>query len=134
MTITQLEVFAGKNGIIMFDAPLPDVKAMSIVGGCMCLDSTLIETCAEKRVILAHEIGHHMTGSFYNVYSSFDNRAKHEYRADKWATHKLMPLNDVKTALHEGYDTPYDLAEYFNLPYDFVIRAMDIYQRQGHVF
>ena len=42
----------------------------------------------EDVVAIFHEIGHCETGSFYNPYSPFEVRKKHENRADEWAANK----------------------------------------------
>ncbi|MCI7650223.1 MAG: hypothetical protein SO436_09695 [Oscillospiraceae bacterium] len=52
---------------------------------------------------MAHELGHCITGSFYNVYAVCDLRAKHERRADKWAIKKLVPRDKLKNAINSGF-------------------------------
>ena len=59
-----------------------------------------------------------------------DIRERHEYRADKWAVHKILPLNDVLNAIHSGCTEIWQLAEYFDMPDDFIARAIQIYQNE----
>ena len=82
---------------------------------------------AGEKVCLAHELGHCITGSFYNIYSPFDVREKHEKRADKWAINKLVPKTRFSAALKEGYDNIYSLAEYFGVTADFMQKAVEYY-------
>ena len=43
-----------------------------------------------------------MTGSFYNLYSKFDIRSQHEYRADKWAIEKYLPFDELVSVIKHG--------------------------------
>ena len=79
-------------------------------------------------MLLAHELGHCVTGSFYNRYSEFDVIAKHERRADKWAIKKLIPEDELNDAFEHGIVEPWDLAEYFNVTEDFIIKAVEFYR------
>ena len=75
---------------------------------------------------LAHELGHCETGAFYNEYSKFDIRAKHERRANKWAIKKLIPEDELKEACTFCYNR-YELAEHFGVTEDFMQKALDYY-------
>ena len=86
---------------------LPDTAVM---------DMSKIETTSEEKVHLAHELGHCMTGSFYNVYSRCDSRSRHEHQADRWAIQKLIPFEELKKAVKEGITDPWELAEHFSVP------------------
>jgi len=117
--------------ICVDDVPLRDVVAMSMPDGWTAIDTARIETRAEEAVALAHEFGHHKTDSFYNNYSGFDVRAKHEYAADKWAVQHLLAPDRLQTAISNAYISLHDLAEYFDVTPAFVSRAFDIYNRMG---
>ena len=92
------------------------------------LNPLMIDTTAEEKVLLAHELGHCMTGAFYNQYSKLDIREKHERRADKWAIKKLIPVDELKRAVKSGRESRYELAEYFNVTEDFMQKAMEYYR------
>lgn len=80
---------------------------------------------------LAHELGHCETGSFYCVHAAADVRGRHEYKADKWATHYLLPPDKLRQAVKEGYTEPWELAERLGVTEDFLRRAVYIYQCEG---
>ncbi len=88
------------------------------------IDEALLEDEAHKCVHLAHELGHCMTGSFYNRYAKIEIRQKHENRADKWAIKKLVPKDKLDAAVAAGYTEPWQLAEYFNVTEEFIRKAM----------
>lgn len=83
---------------------------------------------ANEKVCLAHELGHCETLSFYNIYSPFDIREKHEKRADRWAIKKLIPKTVFNKVIKSGYDTVYSLAEYFGVTTDFMQKAVEYYK------
>ncbi len=76
---------------------------------------------------LAHELGHCMTGSFYNRFASYDLRSKQECKARKWAIKKLVPLDELKNAFNNGVVTVWELAELFNVSESFIISACQYY-------
>jgi len=49
---------------------------------------------SDQNVHMAHELGHCLTGSMYNMYALLDNRDKHELRANQWAFKTLVPLKN----------------------------------------
>lgn len=91
------------------------------------MDPFRIETAAQERVHLAHELGHCETGAFYNVYSPLDIREKQENRADCWAVRKLIPPEELERAVNSGLCEIWELAEYFDVTEDFIRKAADIY-------
>ena len=110
--------------------PLPLNKSMAVNLDnryYIALDPTLAFTPSQERVCLAHELGHCNTGSFYNVYSPFDLRTKHELRADKWAIEKLIPLSELKKAIKRGCTDTTALAEHFSVTEDFIDKALKYY-------
>lgn len=101
---------------------------MSCTGACYIgMDPFQIETTAQERVHLAHELGHCETGSFYNAYADLDIRGKQEKRADCWAVARLVPADELEYAVNCGMVEIWELAEYFNVTEDFVRKAAEIY-------
>ena len=92
----------------------------------VAIDPFKIENTADEKVKLAHELGHCETGAFYNEYSKFDIRAKHERRADKWAIKKLVPEDELKEAC-TFCNNRYELAEHFGVTEDFMQKVLDYY-------
>ena len=89
-----------------------------------------LETNAEKKAALFHELGHCETGSFYNQYSPYDIRERHERRAQKWAIRRLIPEDELNAAVHNGCSEVWQLAEYFGVPIDFMQDAIELYKNE----
>ena len=125
-----LEYAAGRD-IEVYYGPLPACGCLSLTmaGRCyIALDPLAIGSMADGRVKLAHEIGHCVTGSFYSRSSACDVRERHEYRADKWAVHALLPRQELERAVKEGCTEVRELAERFGLTEDFIRRAAYVYR------
>ena len=88
------------------------------------IDDALLETESDKRVQLGHELGHCVTGSFYNRYAALDVRQKHENRANKWAIEKLVPEDKLDDAVADGCTDIFSLAEHFEVTEDFMRMAV----------
>lgn len=89
-----------------------------------------LESVSEEKVKLAHELGHCETGAFYNRYSPFDLREKHERTANRWAVKKLVPKSELVTLLKKGYER-WELAEHFEVTEDFINLAIRMYFEYG---
>ncbi len=86
-----------------------------------------VSTEAERAVMLAHGLGHCARGAFYNVYSPYDVRAKHERRADEWAIRKTVPFCRIKKAVRQGLTEPWQIADLFGITERFAEKAMRYY-------
>lgn len=94
-----------RNNIEVYLGSMPAAKSASANIGddyYIALDEQSLESTAEARCRLAHEAGHCITGSFYNLYAPLDRRSKHERRADKWAVKKVDPQGRVGGAAAPG--------------------------------
>lgn len=129
METTKLYTIAESNGITVdrFNMKLNGSASVFMDDKYfIAVDSSL---CGKKeKVSLAHEMGHCLTGSFYNIYAPLDIRKKHERRADCWAIKKLVPKSVYKMALRHGIDTLYELSEYFGVTCEFMQKAIDYYK------
>lgn len=129
-TLTSLYRCAERKGIQVLDFPLPQSASMSIDNGDLCyigIDRTQIQTEADERTRLAHELGHCVTGSFYSRYTAVDCRQRHENRADKWAIRRLISAADLDAAVANGYTELWDLADFFGVTEDFIKKAVCFY-------
>lgn len=91
------------------------------------MDKGIADGSVRERVHLAHELGHCVTGSFYNRYSDFDCRQRHENRADKWAIRHLITEEALDQAVAEGYTEVWELAEHFGVTEQFMKKAICLY-------
>ena len=99
----------------------------------IALNKRLIESEAEEKTVLFHEMGHHYTKAYYNFESKFELKCRKEYRAHRWAVMNYLPLDELLNAVNKGYTEPYQLAEYFDVTEEFIHTAYEIYKRQGKI-
>lgn len=131
MEIPALYDLARQQNIEVIPFPLPENKSMSLMNECgVCLigmDPGIQDGGPQERVHLSHELGHCVTGSFYNIYAALDCRQRHENRADKWAVQQLIPVEALDEALAQGCSELWELAERFGVTEDFVKKAVCYY-------
>ena len=131
MELLELYQLADEEHIPVYSFDLPQTQSLSLMnndGSCaVAIDPFGLNSTKDEKIRLAHELGHCVTGSFYNRYSDFDIKAKSEYKADKWAIKKLIPKDELQAAFEQGYTEPWDLAEYFNVTEEFIIKAVNYY-------
>jgi len=131
MNTEALYQIAHEKGIPVIMLAIPENGSMCIQTDQRCyigMDNLVLEDEASRRVHLAHELGHCLTGSFYNRWAALDVRQQHEHRADKWAISATIPEEALDQAVAEGYTEPWQLAEYFDVTEDFMRKAMCWYQ------
>lgn len=129
-TLTSLYRCAERKGIQVHEFPLPQSASISIEDGDQCyigIDRAQIQTEADERTRLAHELGHCVTGSFYSRYTAVDCRQRHENRADKWAIRRLISASDLDAAVANGYTELWQLADLFGVTEDLIKKAVCYY-------
>lgn len=129
-SILSLYRTAEKKQIHIICYTLQETGSMSIEMDGKCyigIDEAALGNSASARVHLAHELGHCVTGSFYNRYTSFDLRQKHENRANRWAIRRLIPEGALNSAVAAGHTELWDLAELFDVTEDFMQKALAYY-------
>ena len=131
MEISALYDYARQQNIEVIPYPMPENASMSLMaedGACYIgMDPVIQNGGVQERVHLAHELGHCVTGSFYNRYAAVDCRQRHEYRADKWAVRQLIPVDALDDAVAHGYTELWELADWFGVTEDFVRKAVCYY-------
>ena len=132
MELLELYQLADAEHIPVYSFDLPQTHPLSLMnndGSCaVAIDPFGLNSTKDETTRLAHELGHCITGSFYNRYSDFDIKEKSEYKANKWAIKKLIPKDELQAAFEQGYTEPWTLAEYFNVTEEFVIKAVNYYR------
>ena len=131
MEIPILYTLAQQQNIPVYRFPLPNTGSMSLMderGQCFIgMDEGVRDGGAQERVHLGHELGHCLTGSFYNRYAAVDCRQRHENQANKWAIRTLIPVDDLDRGVAEGCTEVWELAERFGVTEDFVKKAVCLY-------
>jgi len=128
LTLQQLYERAYQEHIEIDEIHMRELRAVSFPEGWIAIDRRRYRDDIEFKCDLAHEIGHVETGAFYNIYSPYDLKEKCEYKANKRAAEILMPLDEVREALHRGYATTWALAQYFEVAQEFAEMAMGMYE------
>lgn len=127
MKIYELYERLAELGYEVIEMHTKAIKASIFQEGYVFIDPSKFGSEAELKCALAHELGHAISGAFYNVYSLYDDRAKCERKANRRAVEILMPVDDVRRALHRGIVQPWALAEHFDVTQQFAEMALDIY-------
>lgn len=126
--LLELYDLAEQNGITVDGFELDSRESMSVMdtdGACyIALDPFQLDSSQDEKIKLAHEMGHCMTGSFYNRYATRDLRQRHENHANKWAIERLVPKDELDDAVANGYTDLYTLAEHFDVSVDFMRMAV----------
>jgi hypothetical protein len=135
-SVPALYDFAQQQNIEVIRYPMKENGSMSIMledGSCYIgIDASIQDGGSEERTHMGHELGHCLTGSFYNRYTKFDIRQRHENRADKWAISHLIPVEELDEAVAGGCSELWELAEWFGVTEQFMKKAV-CYHVHGNV-
>lgn len=131
MTLLELYNLAEKENVEIDYFPMEEIVAVSFPPNLIVLNTEKINTSAEEKAYLAHELGHCMTGTFYNTEVKLHMRAKYETKANRWAIKTLIPLEKLKQAIQSGRCQTWELAEYFDVPEFFIRQAIEYYRIRG---
>ena len=135
MILDELYALADREDIQVLCADLPVVRCLSVRhGGGNCsigIDPMQIDSYGEEAELLAHELGHCMTGSFYDQYSPLDVRQKHENRADYWMVTHLAPAHTLSRLMEQGHREPWQLAEALDIPQSVIEKALRLYSAKS---
>lgn len=128
MDLMGLYRIAEENNVAVDCFELQKREALSVMdndGSChIAIDPFKLTSTLDEKIKLGHELGHCMTGSFYNRYATCDIRKKHEHRADKWAIEEMIPVCALDEAIADGHTEMWDLADYFRVTEDFMRKAV----------
>lgn len=127
MTLNEIYNDCAEKGIDVDYYPMKHAKGLAFPNGWIALDVDKMENSIEEKEVLAHEEAHIETGSFYNVYSPLDIKAKHEKRAANATIKKLVPRDELIEAINCGLVEHWQLAEYFDVSDKFMLSAMEYY-------
>jgi len=129
--LTEFYDLAEEEQIPVITYPMKENGSMSLMdsqGNCYIgMDPHILDGGLQETTHLAHELGHCMTGSFYNCYATIDHRKKHENQADKWAIEKLIPVEALDDAIASGHTEIWELADYFGVHEDLMRKAICYY-------
>lgn len=131
VTVPELYREAAQQNIVILRYPLSETGSLSLMlpaGDCYIgMDDSVCDGGISEREHLSHEMGHCITGAFYNIYAVADTRQRHENRADKWAIQRLIPVEALDEAIALGYTELWELADYFGVTEEFLRKALCYY-------
>lgn len=138
--LDQLYRLAENNGIEIFSNKHYAKKAFSFKAeGCkvISIDLSKISDTKEEQLVLAEEIGHCVTDSFYNLTNDINHTylqqvQRHENKAHNWALEELVPLDQLCYALLKTHEF-YELAEILEISEVVVRQAMTYYRAKNLV-
>ena len=132
MTLEELYIQCDKKGIDVYYFPLrhSSVKGIALPDGTIALDRDKISSKTEEKEVIAHELAHIETESFYNVYSDCDIKSKQERKAETHAIRKLVPQNELAKAIKGGTTQLWELAEEFEVSCPLMKKAVEYYNTQ----
>ncbi len=116
------------SGVAVVDCPLRENQCLSLADGALiAVDTARFATRQEEATALIHEEGHFTSGAFYVPYSPYQVKAQAEYRADKAAAFKRIPLCELVEQMRQGRDV-WEIAERFNVTAEYIWRVYTIYR------
>ena len=131
----RLEQAAFDQSIEIFTAALPErLRGLFYDdGNCRIITlSSAIRTAAERLVVLAEELGHHIIGGGNILFGNLPQAVRNqlENRARAYAYGILLPVAKLLPYLRRN--EPYwDIAEEFGVMQEFVEDAVDYYRTKG---
>ena len=131
MSTDELLSFAENHGHMIYYMNLQDIKAVTLEDDDSFIALSNALHGSEVKEIAAHELGHCEYGGFYNRYSAYDVKAKAEYRADKWAYSKIVPIRAVRRAMKKGVQTHWELADTFGVSCEYMWKVLEHYRAVG---
>lgn len=130
--IDRLYSFAEKENIFVYFGKIGFSSALTVRDAGdynIMMDPGRIHTSGEEKLILMHELSHIATDSFYKNGHDIQYRRKMENRATNWLIKFLIPEDELIFAVQNGFTEVWDLADYFEVPEDFMLKAIAFYQQ-----
>lgn len=129
MELNKLYDIAEKEKIDIIDFKMENKAIIGCIGSnyAIGINYSIVGNSREEKTILAEELGHYYTNTFYNHnYSSLEIE-KREFRAIKWAFKTLIPLNKLIQLYNKGCRYTYEFAEELGVTEDLIEKAYNYY-------
>jgi Zn-dependent peptidase ImmA (M78 family) len=132
MQTSELYQLAESHGHEVVSMPLRESRALAFEDDshiCHVAISDRLEGVQEK-IELAHELGHCEYSGFYNYHSPFELRSRCEARANRWSYLHLIPFDQLKETVEHGCESVWQIAEHFDVPEEYAVKALQFYIEQ----
>lgn len=87
-----------------------------------------VKSIADRKEKTVHELGHCMTGAFYDASCPVIPRGRCERRATAWAVTHTFTRRTLIKAIRSGLTELWQLADYFNVTEHFMKDALTYYE------
>lgn len=124
----------GSRSITRTPSRRPPSPSARGTGTPVFLNPEYLQDSSFENGVLAHEMGHIVTGATHRVDSPADLVERHEEQAERWAIRLMIPWRELESAVRSGERTVWELAEHFNVPEKMVRKALDYYALRGYHF
>ena len=114
--LERIETAIAKTGTELYHRPLNGLKAVTIKANgntAIYIDTDELRGVCELQSAEAHECGHVATASYYRPGDDPLTVLRQEYKADKYAAHRFLPVRKIKKAIANGYTELWQLSELF---------------------
>lgn len=129
MTYESLLLEAEKEGLEIYEHNFNTARLKGLcIDNVITLNSSSIETNAEKICVLAEEMGHYYTTTGNILDQSKVENRKQERRARAWAYERLVSMQSLIDASKHGIRSRYELAEYLGVSERFLEEAIQYYK------
>ena len=129
MELSKLYYIAEKENIDIIDFKMKNKAIIGCINDIYTIGinySNIDDSCEEK-CILAEELGHYYTNSFYNYNFTKEEIDKREFRATKWAFKTLIPFAILKQLYKKGCRYTCEFAEELGVTEDLIEKAYNYY-------
>lgn len=129
MELKKLYELADKENIDIIDFKMENKAIIGCINDnyTIGINYSNIDDSCEEKCILAEELGHYYTNSFYNYKFTKEEITKREFRATKWAFKTLVPLRKLLQLYNNGFRYSYEFAEELGVTEDLIEKAYNYY-------
>lgn len=131
--MTELEILeaeAQAENVEVINYPFSSDRIKGLYcDGTVALNKSL-STSAEKRCILAEELGHYHTSYGNITHCSTEQELKQEFKARIWSYNKLIGLGGIIECYNAGCHNLHEMAELLNTPEWFLSDALIYYKEK----
>lgn len=96
------------------------------------IDRKKITNKQDEFMALSHEYGHCKSGATHELCSPYQLIGQHENRANRAAVHEFLPYEKLINAVNKGNTESWQLAEYLDMPEQFIKMAIDLYETERY--
>ncbi len=121
---------AEENNIPIVNVKMQKAEALSVTMGGSCIiaiDSRKVRSSADYKVKSVHELGHCITGAFYDETCPVTPRGRLERRANNWAIRTVATRKQVTDLIKNGSTELWQLAEGLGVTEEFMKDILKYY-------